>query len=136
MKKVPNQIKKYRIIFRAVVLCALLSGLLISCSEGIRLFPFPTAEISTTDEAVQSTEIELAYQFNAHRFEDFGRQKQKTKSLPDNFHRFSLDISGLFKSFSFRVNSKNEAENFAVSITFKPPLFSKSGEGRAPPFAA
>lgn len=136
MKKVPIQIKKYRMIFRAAVLCALLIGLLISCSEGIRLFPFPAPEISTADESIQNPEIEIAYQFNAHRFEDFGRKNQKTKSQPDNFHQFSIGNSDLFKSFSFGLISKKEVVNLTVSVAFKPPLFSKSGEGRAPPFTA
>lgn len=133
MKKVPIQIKKYQLIFRAAVLCAVLVGLLISCGEGIQLFPFPATEISTGNKAFLSSENEIAYQFNAHRFEDFGKKHQRTKSQPDNLHPFLRDNSDLFKSFYFESTSNKEAGNFAISITFKPPLFSKSGEGRAPP---
>ena len=136
MKKVPVQIKKYQLIFRAAVLCAVLTGLLISCGEGIQLFPFPTTELSTTNSAFLSSENEIVYQFNAHRFENFGQKDRKTKSQPGNFHPFLRDNSGLFKSLCFGLILKKEAGIIAFSITFKPPLISKSGEGRAPPINA
>lgn len=136
MKTVPLRIKKYRLIFRAAVLCAVLIGLLVSCGEGIQLFPFPATETSTGNNTFLSSENEIVYQFNAHRFEDFGQKYQKTKSQPDNFHSFLFDNFDLFKPLFLESISNKDAGNFAVSTIFKPPLFSKSGEGRAPPVNA
>lgn len=136
MKTFPIQIKKYQLIFRLTVLCAVLTGLLISCGEGIQLFPFPPTEISTNNNNFISSENEIPYQLNAHRFEDFGQEDQNTKSLTDNFHPFLHDNFDLFRSVCLGFISTKKNENFASSITFKPPLFSKLGEGRAPPFTA
>lgn len=126
---------KYLIIFRAAVLLAVLSGLLFSCSEGIRLFPFPVSENQTATDTFQTPENEITYQFNAHRFEDFSRANHKTESQTNYFLHFWIGNSNLFKSFSTRLISERKTKISAVWKTFKLPEFSGSGEGRAPPFA-
>lgn len=133
MKKVPVQ--KYLIIFRAAVLLAVLSGLLFSCSEGIRLCPFPVSENPTANDTFQIPENEIAYQFNAHRFEDFSRADHKTESQTNYFLHFWIDNSNLFKSFSTHLISERKTKIPPVWKTFKLPEFSGSGESRAPPFA-
>jgi len=134
MKKVSTQ--KYLIIFRAVVLFAVLSGLLFSCSEGIRLFPFPISESSTANDTLQNSEAEITYQFNAHRFEDLSRANHKTESRSDYFLHFWIGNSGLFKSFSTQLIFEQKTKLSPIWKTFKLPEFSGSGESRAPPFAA
>ena len=133
MKKVSTQ--KYLIIFRAAILFAVLSGLLFSCSEGIRLIPFPVTENSTANDKFQTSETEITYQFNAHRFEDLSQANHKTESQTNYFLHFWFDSSNLFRSISTRLISERKTKLSPIWKRFKLPEFSGSGESRAPPFA-
>lgn len=53
---------------RAFILIGVLSGLLVSSGEGIRLFPFPFAE-SDKNERLENLD-KIPHQFNLHRFEN------------------------------------------------------------------
>ena len=114
MKKVP--IQKFQFLFRAAVLCAVLTGLLFSCGEGIRLFPFPETETTKNDFSQLNFENKIPYQFNVHRLEDKpGNLKQnlnvtlkiitgsKTALLNNSVFHFS--ITG--KNFNFPTVAEN-----------------------------
>ena len=121
-------------IFRAAVLFAVLSGLLFSCSEGIRLFPFPFTENQAATDAFESPEI--AYQFSTHRFEDLSQAKHETESQPDHLLPFWLGSSALFETPSAHLISERKTMILPNWKMFELPEFSASGESRAPPFAA
>ena len=131
MKKVPN--KKFQLLFRTIVLCFVLSGLLFSCGgRVIRLFPFPEAEPTKNDLSELNFENEIPYQFNIHRFED--RQgNHKTKSQRNTHNHYFIE-SGAINDSIFRVLVKGKKINFPTAAeNLKLPLFTESGESRAPP---
>ncbi|CAN5682000.1 hypothetical protein BH20ACI4_BH20ACI4_09110 [soil metagenome] len=130
MKKVP--IQKFRLLFRTAVLCAVLTGLLFSCGEGIRLFPFPEAETPENDLSQLNFENKIPYQFNIHRLED--RQGSfKTKSQRNTQNHYLIE-SGAISDSIFRISNDREKFNFPTAAeNLKLPLFSESGESRAPP---
>lgn len=131
MKKVSTQI--YFQIFRAAVLYAVLSGLLFSCGEGIRLCPFPSPESSTTDQAILNLESEITYQFNAHRFEDH-RKKSRSDFQTDGSPHFWINDGDSIRNSSLALaTTKQNADNFSLRKILKFPLFSESGKSRAPP---
>ncbi|MGI9055003.1 MAG: hypothetical protein ACR2F2_04285 [Pyrinomonadaceae bacterium] len=130
MKKVP--IQKFQIIFRTAVLCALLTGLLFSCGEGIRLFPFPEAETTENEFSQLNFENKISYQFNIHRLEE--RQgNHKTKSQRNSQNHYFIE-SGAISDSIFRISNDRKKFNFPTAAEdLKSPLFSESGESRAPP---
>ena len=132
MKKVPVQ--KIRLIFRTVVLCAVLSGLLFSCGEGIRLFPFPAVEKTKNDRNKLNFEDKILYQFNAPRFEDT-QGNFKTKSQRNSQHQHQWTENGAVNNppFSLIVTGK-PSKHSTLSANLKRILYSESGESRAPPF--
>lgn len=130
MKKVSTQI--YFQIFRAAVLYAVLCGLLFSCGEGIRLFPFPAPELSTANQTFLIFETEIPYQYNAHRFEK-NQGNQNSKSQTDNSNHFWLTNGHLKTQAVFISTAKRENDNFSFRETIKLPQFSESGKSRAPP---
>jgi hypothetical protein len=117
MRRVPN--KKNQIIFRTLVLCLVLCGLLFSCGEGIRLFPFPATETSKND--------------SVHRFED--RQgNHKTKSQRGSQHHYWIE-NGKLNNSAFLISKTRQIFNHSFAAeNLKLPFFSESGESRAPPF--
>lgn len=125
---------KYQLILRAVWLSGVLAGLLFSCGEGIRLFPFPTAE--ATHSAWKSGEP-TGYQKNLHRLESrqgnpaakIQRPPQPQHFWTDGFH--ALDNAPLLSFSGFR-----EADVLFNPRFFKSRLFSISGASRAPPAQA
>ena len=130
MKKVP--IQKFQFLFRAAVLCAVLTGLLFSCGEGIRLFPFPETETTKSDLSQLNFENEIPYQFNLHRFED-RQENHKTKSQRNSQNHFWIQ-DGLLNDSVFRISITGKKNNFpTVAKILKFPLSSESGESRAPP---
>lgn len=119
---------------RFVLIVFVLTGLLFSCSEGVRLLPFPPPETSS-NQSLLGFEIETPYQFNAHRFEDY-KKNSKSKSETKNSHDFS--ISGV-KTHEFSESAatiKQTFDNFSQSSLRKHFNISGSGKNRAPPFAA
>ena len=131
MKKVP--IQRLQLLFRTAVLCAVLTGLLFSCGEGIRLFPFPATETTKNDSSQLNFENKFPYQFNIHRLED--RQGSfTTKSQRNNQNHYFIE-SGAVGDSIFRVLTTGTKFNFpTVTANLKLPLFSESGDSRAPPF--
>src|SRR5688572_26138653 len=74
-------------LFRAALLIGVLAGLLVSCGEGIRLFPFPFLETSQSINTKWKTDGEISYQKNIHRFEskheNYQVKLQRDKIKPD-----------------------------------------------------
>jgi hypothetical protein len=132
MKKVPVQ--KFQLISRTIVLCAVLTGLLFSCGEGIRLFPFPATETTKNDLSQLNFKNKIPYQFNIHRLED--RQgNHKTKSQR-NFPNHYFIESGAISDSIFRVLTTRIKFSFPTAAeNLKLPLFFESGESRAPPLS-
>ena len=130
MKKVPVQTS--RILFRTFVLCVVLTGLLFSCGEGIRLFPFPEIEPTKNDLSQLNFENKIPYQYNIHRLEE-SRENHKTKSQRNSQnHYFATSIA--VNDSIFRVLIKGLKSDFPTAAEhLKLPLFSESGESRAPP---
>ncbi len=131
MKKVPN--RKFQKIFRAIVLCGVLTGLLFSCGEGIRLFPFPFAETAKSDLSNLNFENKLPYQINILRLED-GQKKFKTKSRHNDQHQFPIE-SGFRNDAALQFSETPLFLSFSSAAEqLKLPFFSESGDSRAPPF--
>ena len=87
--------QKHHLSFRLAVFFGVFGGLLFSSGEGIRLFPFPPAEVSAEKPAsVRKSETGNAYQKNFHRFEN-EQASQKAKNQ--------------------RVNPRAKAETFNVA---------------------
>ena len=130
MKKVP--IQKFQFLFRAAILCALLSGLLFSCGEGIRLFPFPEIETAKNDSSQLNFENKIPYQFNIHRLDD-GQGNQKTKSQRNLQHHYWIE-GGTVSSSGFYISKTWKIFDFPnVAENLKLPFFTESGDSRAPP---
>lgn len=131
VKKVPN--RKIQKIFRALVLGGVLIGLLFSCGEGIRLFPFPAKETTQNDSSQLNPENKIQYQYNIHRFED--RQgNHKTKSQRNSQNHYWIE-NGKLNNSAFLVSKRLKKFNFPPAFKIlKLPFFSESGESRAPPF--
>lgn len=131
MKKVSHN--QFQTLFRAVVLCAVLSGLLFSCGEGIRLLPFPATETGKNNSSQLNVEDKILYQYNVHRFEE--RQgNQKTKSQRNSQNHYLIEDT-IPNDSVFRLLVTGNKLDFPASFeNLKLPHFSKSGESRAPPF--
>jgi hypothetical protein len=80
----------YRRTCHGVLLFGVLTGLLFSCGEGIRLFPFPEAERTAGIEFSRKSEEKILYQKNVRRFET--RQENQAKSQRDNSHRYRVSV--------------------------------------------
>jgi hypothetical protein len=131
MKRVPN--KKFQKFFRTALLCGVLFGLLFSCGEGIRLFPFPANETTKNDSPQLNAEDKILYQYNIHRLEE--RQgNQKTKSQRSSQHHYWIE-NGRLNNSAFLISKTWKIFKFpSVGKSLKLPLFFESGESRAPPF--
>lgn len=125
-----NNLEKIRLVLIVFVL----TGLLFSCSEGVRLLPFPPAE-TAGNQSLIGFEIETPYQFNAHRFEDY-KKNSKSKSQTKNSHDFWMSDGNSNKFFDRAATVKQAFDNFSQNSLRE--LFSipNSGKNRAPPFAA
>lgn len=127
--------KKIDFLFRLCLLNCVLTGLLFSCGEGIRLFPFPETEPATVNRTNLDIGDKIPYQINVHRLED-SQGSVKTKSQRGSQHHYwvedgilidsTLSLKRPWKKFNFAASSEN----------LKLPLFSRPGESRAPPFDA
>ena len=60
--------RKSQTFLRAVLFFGVLGGLLFSCGEGIRLFPFSSEKAENYENARNQNKI--PHQFNLHRFEN------------------------------------------------------------------
>lgn len=132
MKKVP--LYKLRLLFRTAVLCAVLAGLLFSCGEGIRLFPFPAAETAKNNRSYQNFGDKISYQFYAPRFEDAqGNLKIKSQRNSQQHHLWLENGAANNPPFSAAIITK-QFQHLVLSANLKRILLSESGESRAPPF--
>ncbi|HEY0049988.1 MAG TPA: hypothetical protein VGB68_11910 [Pyrinomonadaceae bacterium] len=126
-----------RILFllRAVLLTGVLAGLLFSCGEGIRLFPFPPAATQYAQSGWKNGE-KVGYQKNALRFEQ--RQgNYQSKIQRDNQPHYWTDVyNTLHKAPAFAASPARENAVLFNSPFFKSHLFSISGASRAPPVSS
>jgi hypothetical protein len=77
-------------------------------------------------------ENEIPYQFNIHRFED-RPGNHKTKSQRNTQNHFWIQ-DGLLNDSVFRLSITGKKINFSSAAeNLKLPLFTESGESRAPP---
>jgi len=124
---------KYQLILRAVLLIGVLAGLLFSCGEGIRLFPFPPAETSNQHSEWKS-EAAVGYQKNIHRLES--RQGNQSSKIQRHHEPPPFGTNGYHAPPGARLFSfSNFCESSVLfnSRFFKSRLFSFSGASRAPP---
>ncbi|MDQ3798234.1 MAG: hypothetical protein M3384_02185 [Acidobacteriota bacterium] len=136
-----------RISLRAVLLIGVLAGLLFSCGEGIRLFPFPpetAAAAQNGHSGAWKSGDRVGYQKNLHRFES-GRQENPQSKIRrgDNQPQPSQQ-----HYWANAYNTLNRAPYLALSAVvgetgvsfrarfFKSNPFSLSGASRAPPRCA
>jgi hypothetical protein len=119
-------------LVRAVLLFGLLNGLLFSCGEGIRLFPFPTSEAASQIEFETKINNGTDYEKNFHRFENqFANYQQKNQQNNSNHW---LNNGSLIKSLSEKskvISSKTDSTFHADLIISR--LSDQSFGSRAPP---
>jgi hypothetical protein len=119
-------------VFRAVVLVGVLTGLLFSCGEGIRLFPFPPEATGYKHSGWKSGD-EIVYQKNLHRFEN----KQETfhsKIQRDDHQHFWTNASAAPDDAPFSsLSNAREIDVLFDPAVFKTRLFSFDCASRAPP---
>ena len=124
-------LQKYQFIFRAVLLCGVLTGLLFSCGEGIRLFPFPPSEITRNPNFKWRSEEKIGYQENVHRFET--KQEKQSKFQRDNPHQ-GTDVYQALNDSPFIAAGALFKPNLSVEFqTAKSVKIVESGSSRAPP---
>jgi hypothetical protein len=134
-----------RISLRAVLLIGVLAGLLFSCGEGIRLFPFPpeTAAAQNGHSGAWKSGDRVGYQKNLHRFES-GRQENPQSKIrrgdnqpqPSRQHFWANAYNPLNGAPYLAVSAAAAAGETGVSFRarfFKSNPFSLSGASRAPP---
>jgi hypothetical protein len=125
---------KLKFLGRIVLLFGLLNGLLFSCGEGIRLFPFPAAEVASQDKLEIKISGEDAYEKNLHRFENHSLSRHsKYQQNKDNHWLSSLN--------SFKNSPSENLVNLAkAKLSFQPDsitshLFNQTISSRAPPLS-
>lgn len=123
--------QKHRFMLRAAVFFGVLSGLLFSCGEGIRLFPFPPMHSLTS---VWKGKAENIYQKNFHRFENKQTSYQaKNQRANQQFWANNFAAS----NFAPRLTASNvflaaSSLGFEIGSGRISPAFAG---GRAPPFS-
>jgi hypothetical protein len=117
---------------RAVLLLGVLAGLLFSCGEGIRLFPFPPEATENENSNWKSGET-VVYQKNLHRFENkLGGNDSKTQR-DDPHHYWTRVFSAAVEAPLPAFSGAREVDVLFSSGAFKATLFYSSGATRAPP---
>ena len=124
-----------RVLLRAVLLSGVLAGLLFSCGEGIRLFPFPPQAAPNKHSGLATGEA-VGYQKNIHRFET-KQENCRSKIQRDNEHHYLTNGYGAFYNTPFpRFSPARQARVLFNTRFFKSRLSAFLGAGRAPPFAS
>lgn len=122
-------------LFRAVLLTGVLAGLLFSCGEGIRLFPFPPEAAATNENSGWKSGGAPVYQKNLHRFETKqGNQPSKIQRGQQHLYWATAAGAPFQPAPRLSFSSHRAANVSADSGIFKSRLFSLVGAGRAPPF--
>ena len=125
-------LQRYQSLFRAAVLFGVLTGLLFSCGEGIRLFPFPLSAPENEHSKLQS-DAQVGYQKNVHRFEN-KQGNYLSKIQRDNQpHYWTNRYDALYKAPPVAVSTSRETGVLFDSGFFKSSLFAADGASRAPP---
>lgn len=125
--------KNHFLLFRVCLLNCVLTGLLFSCGEGIRLLPFPATETTKNNSSQLNVKDKILYQYNVHRFEE--RQgNQKTKSQHNYQNHYWIKDGYLHHSEPRLLTAQKKIVFPSSFENLKLPLFSKSGASRAPPF--
>ncbi|HEX9961557.1 MAG TPA: hypothetical protein VGB00_11525 [Pyrinomonadaceae bacterium] len=119
-------------VCRAVLLLGVLAGLLFSCGEGIRLFPFPPEATENKNSGWKSGET-IVYQKNLHRFENkqSGNHSKTQRDDPHQYWTSPYRAAGEAPLSFF--SSAREIDVLFDSAAFKSTLFYFSGGSRAPP---
>lgn len=73
--------------FTAIILLNVLAGLLFSCGEGVRLLPFPSAEIAGNSRSQLKETKKIPYQRNILRF-DSAQIKETTEAGRGDLQKF------------------------------------------------
>lgn len=125
--------KNCKLCFRAVLLAGVLAGLFFSSGEGVRLFPFPSAEVAKNKQSRFGNKNKIPYQFNIHRFEN-GQGNFQSKTHRDNSLSHSANNdNALNKPPFFATKTGNKIDFPHGSEIFKSRLFYTSSGSRAPP---
>ena len=118
-------------VLRAGFLLGVLSGLLFSCGEGIRLLPFPASEITQNAQSLLNDAGESGYHKNILRLEkgEGGylskfQQLQHWTNVFDVLNYSTLSASAIRNKIDFPVDFQFTKTN----------PFSASSGSRAPPF--
>jgi hypothetical protein len=121
-----------RSVCRAVLLLGVLAGLLFSCGEGIRLFPFPPEASENENSGWKSGETVL-YQKNLHRFENkqSGNHSKTQRDDPHHHWTNAYGAAGEAPLASFFI--AREVDVLFDRAAFQSTLFYSSGATRAPP---
>jgi hypothetical protein len=124
-----------RVLFRAVLLCGVLAGLLFSCGEGIRLFPFPFETTPNKYSGWQSGG-HVNYQKNAHRFENKQGNYLSKIQRDNQTHYWTNRYDALHNAPPLAVSHSLENGVLFNSRVFKSSFFAADGASRAPPVSA
>jgi len=128
-----DSLQKYQFLARAIVFVGVFAGLLFSCGEGIRLFPFPTEIARNTTFKWQIAEG-INYQKNVHRFEN--KQENHTKVRRDNPHQYWTDVNNPQNYSLFAGSAVLLVANFSFSFRSAESIIIADSHGsRAPPIS-
>ncbi|MEZ5426243.1 MAG: hypothetical protein R2747_08265 [Pyrinomonadaceae bacterium] len=126
-------LKNCRSICRGLLFTVVLTGLLFSCGEGIRLLPFPMPAAGEGLRPILGLKNKIPYQSNIHRFEHIPGQIQFKHQRPDFQHHWArrdANVSGLrleiFQTFGRNLSAPDQKIHHSLG-------FLASQAGRAPP---
>ncbi|MEK7724737.1 MAG: hypothetical protein AAB336_10340 [Acidobacteriota bacterium] len=123
---------KSMFLVRAVLLFGLLNGLLFSCGEGIRLFPFPNSEAASQIEFEPKINNGTDYEKNFHRFENHSTNFQVKNQKSHHNHWLNATLS--LKAFDLNKLAITQKQGVSEYQTlFDSRLFSQTLGSRAPP---
>jgi|SRR5215213_9630008 len=122
-------------LFRAFLLSGVMIGLLFSCGEGIRLFPFPSAAAQNKNSKLQS-DGQVGYQKNAHRFENKPDNYLSKIQRDNQTHYCTNRFDALDNAPPLVVSNSLEIGVLFNSRFLKSSLFASFGASRAPPVSA
>jgi hypothetical protein len=124
--------QKYPLILRAVLLTGVLAGLLFSCGEGIRLFPFPP-EATLHKYSEWKSGAALNYQKNIHRPESRQGNQAAKIQRHNQPHFWTNGYHAPNAAPLLASVIRRETDVLFNPGFFKSRLFSFSGASRAPP---
>ena len=118
-------------LFKALSLYGLMAGLLFSCGEGIRLFPFPVDRVGVASSIRTDDGQRIQYEENIPRLVD--RREKDERDLGNvSGHHTSL-LAGTDSSLSDVARSGNALAGLSERSFPNSLLFASRLRGRAPP---